>query len=232
MQVLEQLPEGLALTVLRAAQVPTDRLLSMLPTRLHSLAIEACFPFLLEEHFLSLDFNNYTWETPEAIYAALHAAVTAITALETVSVQRILDLNNDGLLKLIISTCKSASGVRLDYESMFRLDVPEPEHIQQLGEVLSQNSSLTSLELSFSGQPTDTFNFDGLLDKLTNLQSLSLRMIVPYGGPRSLSAPQCIVNMKHLTCLHLRHGLSHILSANCSTPDTSPEAPANGCEGS
>jgi hypothetical protein len=83
----------------------------------------------------------------------------------------------------------------------------------QLREVLSQNSSLTSLDLSCADPEVTCRIFVGLCDPLDNLRSLSLGMknpdwlsslTVPWFS--SPTVPECIVNLKCLTCLRLRHG--------------------------
>jgi hypothetical protein len=173
LQVLQQLTEGLAITVLAMAPADIDHQLSILPVRFHSLVIDAAFPAIRQYHALVLDNNSMSWKNPSPFYSALFAAITGSIVLRRLKVQHVPDSNNECLLQLILIACKSASDIALDYESCKSQQVPGLKHIEQLCEVLTQNPFLTSLELSVGGPPHDDFTFDSMLAALTNLQSLS-----------------------------------------------------------
>jgi hypothetical protein len=57
-QVLEQLPEELAIAVLTASQCGLNHLLSVLPASLHPLAIESAFPSIRHSQSLAFDFDS------------------------------------------------------------------------------------------------------------------------------------------------------------------------------
>jgi hypothetical protein len=57
LQVLQSLPESLAVAVLAAAQVDLAHQLFVLPVSLHSLAIEAAYPSIRRDHSFTLDFS-------------------------------------------------------------------------------------------------------------------------------------------------------------------------------
>jgi hypothetical protein len=208
LQVLEQLPEGLAVAVLAAAPLELDFQLSMLPIHLHPLAVEAAFPSIRQDHYLSLDFNLMSWRNPACVYEALHAAITSTRPLQKLSVQGIPECSNACLFQLILVACISASDVSLDYHFCCSQQVPLMRHFEQLRKVLCQNSSLSSLEVTCGGRPWESESFNGLLEALTNLHSLSFGMEVPDADSNSVSVPQCIVALKRLTSLRLCQGLN------------------------
>jgi hypothetical protein len=73
MQVLEQLPDGLAIAVLFASPEDLHHLLPVLPESLYALAIDAAFPSIRREHSLSLRFAPAFWSHAIMACEALHA---------------------------------------------------------------------------------------------------------------------------------------------------------------
>jgi hypothetical protein len=132
LQVLQQLPEGLAITVLAMAPAEIDHQLSILPVKLHPLVIDAAFPSIRQSHSLVLDNHSMSWKNPSPVYSALFAAITGSIVLRRLKVQHVPDWNNECLLQLILIACKSASDVFLDYESCKSHHVPGLKHIEQL----------------------------------------------------------------------------------------------------
>jgi internalin A len=102
----------------------------------------------------------------------------------------------------------SASDVSLDYHCCCSQQVTHLQHFEQLCEVLCQNSSLTSLEVTFGGRPRESLSFRGILEALTNLQSLSFGTTVHVAECNYVPVPECIVALKGLTCLRLYQGFS------------------------
>jgi hypothetical protein len=174
LQVLQQLPEGLAIAVLAASPADLDHHLSILPASLHPLAIEAAFPSIRQRHCLTLNF--YSLRKPATANVVLHAATAGTTAR---SVLQELDLKyipvtcNDCLPQLIAVACSSASDVQLHFDYRFQ-DIPTSPPFEQVGKALSLNSVLTSLQLTFEGDPSHVFNLDCLFESLSGLQSLKL----------------------------------------------------------
>jgi hypothetical protein len=208
LQVLQQLPDGLAIAVLAAAQVDADHLLDILPVDLHPLVIEAAFPAIFPHRSLSLNLETESDTIPSSVYAALHAATTATSPLITLNVTCIPVCDNQRLLELILTACKSASRVALDYNRCCATNLPNLQHLEQLRKVLCQNTSITSLELSFGGGPREAFELSSLLRKITNLRNLSLDVKVPHGVPGPCLAPQCIGLLRCLTRLRFGPGVN------------------------
>jgi hypothetical protein len=69
LKVLHQLPEGLAIAVLISSRADLEHHLSILPSSLHPLAVEAAFPSIRRDHSLTLDFA--TLKGPMTAYAVL-----------------------------------------------------------------------------------------------------------------------------------------------------------------
>jgi hypothetical protein len=101
LQVLQQLPEGLAIAVLAAPPADLEHQLDLLPASLHHLAIEAAFPSIRGYHSLTLDFNSDVRLKPEIACAVLHAATTASSALRNLHLSHVPLTGNDRLLQLI-----------------------------------------------------------------------------------------------------------------------------------
>jgi hypothetical protein len=87
MQVLEQLPEGLAIAVLAAPSASLDHKLSVLPASLHPLAAEAVFFSIRCHQSLTLDFDSQVGTG--TAYKLLHAATTATRSLKEIDLKHI-----------------------------------------------------------------------------------------------------------------------------------------------
>jgi hypothetical protein len=74
LQVLQQLPEGLAISVLAAAAADLEHQMSILPASLHPLAVEAAYPSIRRDHSLIFDFNCMWMTSLRTSQAVLHAA--------------------------------------------------------------------------------------------------------------------------------------------------------------
>jgi hypothetical protein len=98
MQVLEHLPDGLAIAVLSAPPAKLSYQLSLLLESLYPLAIDAAFPSIRQEHSLTLDFFPLSERDPIKAAAVMHAATTATSALKRVKLSSIPVQNNDRLL--------------------------------------------------------------------------------------------------------------------------------------
>jgi hypothetical protein len=202
-QVLEQLPEGLAIAVLAAPSTPLDEKLSVLPASLHPLAVEVAFFSLHFHRSLTLDFNSAVER--DSTHKLLHAATTATSPLREIDLKHIPVQNSKHLLELIPVACKAASYVRLDYGHQGEAPVPDFQHVVQLGAALSHNAALTGLHFTVQGHPGDDFKLDCLTDGLTGLQSLSMHVVQCSAPCCGLPAPQHLV---HLTHLQLGYGLN------------------------
>jgi hypothetical protein len=202
-QVLEQLPEGVAIAVLAAPSTPRDEKLSVLPASLHPLAVEAAFFFLHFHRSLTLDFASPVGG--DTTYKLLHAAITATSPLREIDLKHIPVQNSKNLLELIPVACKAASYVRLDYGHQGEAPVPDLQHVVQLGAALSRNAALTGLHFTIQGHPGNDFKLHCLTDGLTGLQSLSMHVVQCSAPCCGLPAPQ---HMLHLTYLQLGHGLN------------------------
>jgi hypothetical protein len=77
LKVLEQLPEGLAVSILAASTGGLDHHLSILPSSLHHIAIEAAFPEIRLEN--SLDLDLMSMKNQATAYAVLNAATAGKT---------------------------------------------------------------------------------------------------------------------------------------------------------
>jgi hypothetical protein len=164
MQVLEHLPYSLAIAVLSASQANLHRKLSVLPASLYPLAIDAAIPSIRQQHSLTLDFSPFLLGDPTMAVAAMYAATTATISLKRVDLRCIPLQNRERLLQLIPASCKSALHVSLEYGHYLDREVPEMQHIEQLGEVLSHNAGLTHLKLTINGQAQQGFHLEGLTD--------------------------------------------------------------------
>jgi Leucine-rich repeat (LRR) protein len=212
LKVLRQLPEGLAIAVLAALEGNLDHHLSILPTSLHPLAIEAAFPSIRRDHSLTLDFDSLRDST--TTYEVLQAATTAPSYLQQLDLQHISMKHNDPLMQKIAEACMCASDVTLSFDFDKAQDVHTWQHAAQVREALSHNNSLTSLQLALSDVPSHCFNFDYLLDALTGLHSLSLARNPHVKDPsheQLLPAPVCIVKQLSLSCLRLGPGF-HLMN--------------------
>jgi hypothetical protein len=182
--VLHKLPEGLAIAVLAASPADVEHHLSVLPSSLHPLAIEAAFPSIYRQQSLTLDFSSL--RDPNTACAVLHAATSGTTgasALQALELKNIPLICGDHLVQLMSAACKSASDVRLQFgyinvdQVLHRLDFPQLSHNTpsvHLNEALLQNSALTSLQLTFRDDPLNAFNLKGPFESCTGLQGLAL----------------------------------------------------------
>lgn len=62
-QVMHQLSNDLARSVLKAAPATLDHLLAVLPADLHLLAVQTCYPSIFSDGTLTLDCNEHTYAT-------------------------------------------------------------------------------------------------------------------------------------------------------------------------
>jgi hypothetical protein len=201
-QVLQQLPEGLAIAVLAASPADLEQHLSILPVSLHPFAIEASFPSIRAHRSLNLDFASM--RNPAAANMVLHAATAGTTeasALRGLELKNIPVKCNDCLQQLIPAAC-----VRLDFLCSHKHYTYLP--FAQLETALSNNFALTSLQLTFSGDPWHAFSLDCLFESLTGLRSIELSSSKWHEIPFSYSvhevyAPRSISNLLCLTRLCL-----------------------------
>jgi hypothetical protein len=218
--VLEQLPEGLAMSVLAASPADLDHQLDILPASLHRLAIEAALPSIRRHHSLTLSFgclgDKDTGEregvvtvSPAHGHAVLHAARTANSALEVLDLRNIRVKDNIPLLQLISAACMSPLDIRLSFNLEDVEDMSECSAFSQIVEAFSSNTALTRLSLDMKHDSNALFDYDSLLAALTQLQSLTLtqdnhldflNLYVP--------APRGIVNLLSLTHLCLGPGFA------------------------
>jgi Leucine-rich repeat (LRR) protein len=207
-QVLEQLPDGLAVAVLSASPADLRSQLLVLPESLYPLAMDAAFPSIRQQHSLTLDFLPLTGRDTIMAAAVLHAATMVSSALKRVKLGSIPVQNSEHLLQLIPAACSAALDVRLEYGHESEVQVPKLHHIEQLGAGLAPNTVLTRLELSFHGQPYHGFHLEGLTDSLTGLHSLTLERGWHRAVQVPIPVPRSIGNLPHLTYLNLRHGFN------------------------
>jgi Leucine-rich repeat (LRR) protein len=203
LQVLEKLPEGLAIAVLAAPSAGLEHKLSVLPSSLHPLAVEAASFSIHYHRSLTLDFNAPVEK--DTSYKLLHAATTATSTLREIDLRHIPVQNSKRLLELIPVACKSASDVRLDYGYQGEKPVPDLRHVVQLSAALSNNAALTSFHFTLQGQPDHDFKLDCLIDALTSLQSLSMDVVQCSEPCCGLPDPQHMLGLTHL---QLGHGLN------------------------
>jgi hypothetical protein len=221
LKVLQQLPEGLAIAILAASPVGLEPQLSVLPDSLHPLAIEAAFPSIRRHHSLTLDFASLS--NPNTACTVLHAATaetSGASALQTLELKHIPVTCDDRLQQLISAACGAASDVLLDFslinpeqmpESLLTMNIDQStshnNSLRQLSEALLHNSALTSLQLNFAGDPWRAFDFAGLIESLTGLQSLTLSSSLhlapddPPELPGLLRTPRAIAKLPCLTHL-------------------------------
>jgi hypothetical protein len=223
-QVLEQLPEGLAIAVMAAPSTLIHQKLHLLPTSLHPLAVEAVLLSIRRHGCVTLNFHSRVECTANKM---LHTATTATISLKKIHLKQIPVCNSGHILELIPVACKSASDVSLDYGNPWTWSVLRLQHLVQLGAVLSQNSALTSLHFAVQGQPNPAFKLDSLTDAHTGLQSLSLYVSTDYApsfgipplqhmlrltrlqigrGLNLMSLPQILPHLTRLKALHLSCG--------------------------
>jgi hypothetical protein len=226
--VLQTLPEGLAIAVLAAAPVDIEHQLAMLPTSLHPYAIEAAFPSIRRHHSLTLDFASL--RDPASVLHAATAGTTGASALKELELNNIPKRFSDRLQKLISAACRSASDVRLDFDSNYLHYAPKPVPFSQLETALSHNSSLTSLKLIFVGDPWHFLNLDSLLQSLTGLQSLELgsNMGIDVMEPPRFPAPISITNLFCLTSLPRAQLSISGTATDFAPPDSPPIASSGG----
>jgi hypothetical protein len=204
LKVLQQLPEGLAIAVLAASPADVEHHLSMLPDSLHPLAIEAGLPSIRYQRSLSLDFKSL--RNPIMVLHAAISGTTGASALKELELKHIPVRYNECLQQLISSACRSASDVRLDFRCSIPSLFPKSLPMSQIEKALSHNTALTSLQLTFGGDPWHVFNLDRLLESLTGLQSLELGSSIGlHTGyfPVSVPTPMSIANLLCLTRLCL-----------------------------
>jgi hypothetical protein len=210
LQVLERLPEGIARAVLAASPTDLNHHLSILPASLHHLAINAAFFSIRATRALTFDFDSTAGENFGTACAVLHAATTAVRAVQKFNFQHIPMNIDKRLLQLIAAACMSASDVRLSCSSRVVKQLSEPQPFAQLGDALLHNTSLTRLKLADIDDPAHGFNVDYLLKSLTRLQSLSLAFKINPGDHRCSACrpiPMGITKLHCLTRLCLGHGL-------------------------
>jgi hypothetical protein len=219
LKVLEQLPEGPAMSVLAAVPADLDHQLDILPACLHHLAIEAALPSIRRHHSLTLSFHCLRDEdeaegecegvvtvTPAHGHAVLHAARTSICALKVLDLRKIPVEDNDRLLQMIAAACMCPSDIRLDFDFSTDQCTFECNVLPQIVESLSSNSALTSLSLDVQRDAFELCDFDCLFVALNGLQRLELSRDKHVDDPyHYVTAPRCIVNMPLLT--HLCLGL-------------------------
>jgi hypothetical protein len=87
MQVLEQLPEGVAIAVLSAPSASLDNTLSVLPANLHPLDVEATSFSIHCHRSIILDFDSPV-ERGTAI-KLLHAATSVTSSLRKIDLRHI-----------------------------------------------------------------------------------------------------------------------------------------------
>jgi hypothetical protein len=202
LQVLLQLPEGLAISVLAASSADVFQHLSTLPTSLHPLAIEAAFPSICRHRCLTLDVAFL--RNPNTIFAVLRVATTGTSSLRKLHLKSIPTWSNH-LLQLISAACMLALDVSLHFILSNPQHMAESQFFVQLGNTLLHNTALTSLQLTFQDFACHLFNLAYLLESLTGLRCLAL---VSSSGcpscvppPGDLPPPRHIVNQLCLTRL-------------------------------
>jgi hypothetical protein len=211
LQVLQQLPEGLAMSVLANAPMDLEHQLAMLPASLHPLAIKAAYTSSVNNHSLTLNLglDSYGGVSSTTACEVLHFATFANTGLQKLVLRDIPMLSNESLFQMISAACLSASDVSLGFGCNQVQNVHTWQPITQLGEVLPGNTALTSLQLTFCADPDHVFNYDCLVEGLTGLRSLSIafHMQKACGSPTpARSVPAGITKLLHLTCLQLGPG--------------------------
>jgi hypothetical protein len=226
LQVLQQLPEGLAIAVLAAAPADLERQLSILHPSLHQLAVNAAFPSIRRHKSLILDFNSLG-TLPTTAHAVLHALNTAASAPPTLQLNHIPMHNNNALLQLISSACTSVSDLRLNFgskESQPDLEwqpvpqwqplrqwqpLPQWQPVMQLFQSLSCSKALSSLQLSFCDYPEHLYDMDSLLGTLPGLKVLTLAFDPPAGRMNSagfIPSKSFFTSLSYLTLLSIGPG--------------------------
>jgi hypothetical protein len=165
LQVLQELPEGLAMSVLAAAPIDLEHQLAMLPASLHPLAVKAAFFSNVTHHSITLNFNSHFRGSVSSATACevLSFATSADTAFQKLVLKNIPVLSNGPLFQMISAACLSASDVSLGFGCNQVQHSPEWQPVAQLGEVLSHNTSLTSLQLIFCDDPDHGFSYDSAI---------------------------------------------------------------------
>jgi hypothetical protein len=211
LQVLQQLPEGLAIAVLAAAPVDLERQLSILPASLHPLAVEAALPSICRDHSLTLDFDEC--ETNLSTFqTVLRVTSRSASTLRCVQFKNI-PVVEDYLLQQIAGVCKTAPDVRLSFGSNSMHYADGCKRLSRLGNSLCRNTALTSLHLTFDAYDLRALHLDSLLKALTGLQSLSLAFNKrpPQGLVRQfLPSPGNIIKLHCLTRLCVGPGFHEI----------------------
>jgi Leucine-rich repeat (LRR) protein len=204
LQVLDQLPQVLAVAVVAASSGDLNRKLCNLPPSLHHLAVEATFPSI--HHSLTFSFEPNVRASRRAAYAVLQAAITPGRPLKTLKLSHIPVQCPERLHNLISAVCMSASDVSLSFDDYNVMPTHQGNALAQIGEALSRSKELTSLSLAFMSNPSRTFNFNRLLQASTGLQSLSIERIADSDSrSHSVPVPKGITNLLCLT--HLCVGL-------------------------
>jgi Leucine-rich repeat (LRR) protein len=179
-QGLQELPESLAVAVLLASPVDLGHQLSILPESLHQHAINAAYPSIRRHHSLTLERNEVARTDRNTAYQVLQHATTAGSPLKKLVVRGIPILNNKHLLQPITAACKLASAVQLIFEFGLQQDMHHPDApglqwqlYVQLGDALSTNTALTSLDLTACRGYRHRVNFDCMSEVLTGLPNLT-----------------------------------------------------------
>jgi Leucine-rich repeat (LRR) protein len=206
LQVLHQLPEGLANAVLVASPADLNHQLEILPATLHHLAIEAALPSIRRHHSLTLSFDSNASIRRRSAHAVLQAVIREGNVLKALNLSHIPVQGHKRLHQLIANACMSALNVSLSFTVDNAMQKGQTNALAQIGEALSCSSPLTGLSLAFMSDPGQIFDLDSLLQACTGLQSLTIEMeesIDSWLG--SFPAPKCIIDM-HLTHLCIGPG--------------------------
>jgi hypothetical protein len=210
LQVLQQLPEGLAIAVLAASTAGFEKHLFVLQMSLHSLVIEAAFPSIHRHHSLTLDFDSL--RDPTTACAVLHVATaetTGASPLQVLDLKHIPLTCGDHLLHLMSAACKSASNVQLDFGyvdpkaqpcsldlAQFYPMMSNDHPLVQLSEALSHSSALTRLQLTSTSDLWDAVILERLFEPLTGLRSLEFSSSFHIFSNIYLDAPRAIAKLR------------------------------------
>jgi Leucine-rich repeat (LRR) protein len=212
LQVMNQLPEGLAVALLTASSADLNHQLDALPVSLHHLAVEAAFPSIRSHHSLTLNFNSTEKLKPGTACAVLHAATLANSALRKLHLSNISLKSNDRLLQVISAACMSSLDVSLSFNVDNVQRRLQQSALAKVSEALSCNTALTVLSLTFGNDPSQIFSLDSLLAVLTGLQSLTLAMNqLTLCCTEHVAASRCIGSLLCLTHLCIGHGF-HLMN--------------------
>jgi hypothetical protein len=197
LQVLHQLPEGLAIAVLAASTADLNHQLDILPASLHHLAIEAALPSIRRHHSLTLSFDSNASIRRRSAHAVLQAVIREGSVLKTLSFSHIPVQGHKRLHQLIAHACMSASNVSLSFSVSHARQAFQTNALAQIGDALSCSTPLTGLSLTFRSDPGQIFDLDRLLQACTGLQSLAIEMKESIDFCLgSVPAPKCIIDMR------------------------------------